>query len=283
MNANEKIMDFSESKVMGILNLTPDSFFDGGKYLQIDRILERVREMLDEGADIIDAGACSTRPGASDIGSEEEMKRLIPVISELKASFPEIILSIDTYRADVAEKAILSGADMINDISGGGFDDRMYDVVAEAGLPYVLMHIKGRPQNMQAMPEYKHILSEIYTYFEEKINKLQEKGIEDIILDPGFGFGKTTEHNFILLGNLDYFKALSHPLMVGISRKSMITKTLNTISAEALNGTTVAHTIALMKGADVLRVHDIRAAKETIRMVQMLKRSSDLLNEKITP
>lgn len=281
MKSNENIMDISEPRLMGILNLTPDSFFDGGKYLQMDKIIERVQLMLDEGADIIDAGACSTRPGATDIVSEEEKKRLLPVIKELKATFPGIILSVDTFRADVAEQAILLGADMINDISGGGFDENLFDVVAEAGVPYVLMHIKGQPQNMQSKPEYKNILTEIFTYFAEKIEKLQEKGIEDIIIDPGFGFGKTAEHNFQLLGNLDTFKSLSCPIMVGISRKSMITKTLNTISDEALNGTTVAHTIALMKGANILRVHDVKAAKESILMIQMLKKSSELLNEKI--
>ena len=276
-------LDFAIPKVMGILNLTPDSFFDGGKYILIDKIMERVEQMLLEGADIIDAGACSSRPGAIDIGAEEEIKRLLPVIKELKASFPHLILSVDTYHAIVAKKAIECGANLINDISGGSIDEQMFDVIAEKGTPYVLMHMKGRPQNMQLQATYDDLVSEMYAYFVKKIESLHQKGVDKIIIDPGFGFGKSTEHNFILLENLGVFKTLPYPLLVGISRKSMISKTLDVKTEHALNGTTVANTIALMKGADILRVHDIKEAKEAIQLVQMLKNASNTTHKKQNP
>lgn len=267
LNCNGKLIDLSSPIVMGILNITPDSFFDGGKYTDEQIILDHVNKMLCEGASIIDIGAYSSRPGANDVDEKEELKRLIPKIRLIKNLFPEIVISVDTFRARVAELAVQEGAGMINDISGGTLDKDMLEFIAEVNTPYVLTHIQGSPQNMQENPRYDDVITEVIDYFLPKIEFLKNRGVKDIIVDPGFGFGKTLEHNYILLSNLNLFKALECPVMVGISRKSMINKILQTKPSEALNGTTVAHTIALLKGVNILRAHDVKQAIETLKIV----------------
>lgn len=261
----------SSPMVMGILNITPDSFFDGGKYTTEEDWILRTKQMIDEGADIIDIGACSTRPGAKDVPETEESERLIPVIRSVRKKFPEILVSADTFRATVAEKAVEAGASMINDISGGTMDENMFATVAKLQVPYVLMHIQGRPQTMQLNPHYENVTQEVYNYFEEKINVLKKLGFDKIILDPGFGFGKNTEHNFQLLKDLEKFKSFGFAILVGFSRKSMVNKVLNTKPEDALNGTTILNTIAIEKGATILRVHDVKEAKEVVRINAYLR------------
>lgn len=261
----------SHALVMGILNVTPDSFFDGGKYTTEADWITRTKQMIDEGADIIDIGACSTRPGAIEVSETEELDRLIPVISSVKKQFPEVLISVDTFRASVAEKAVNAGASIINDISGGTMDKNMFAMVAKLQVPYVLMHIKGTPQTMQQDPQYKNVTEEVFTYFEEKISELNNLGFEKIILDPGFGFGKTLEHNFQLLKKLERFKYFNSPILVGFSRKSMVNKLLGTKPGDALNGTTILNTIAIQKGAGVIRVHDVKEAKEVTKVCGYLK------------
>lgn len=266
--------------VMGILNVTPDSFYDGGKYTSEKAILRRVNQMIEEGVDIIDIGACSARPGAELISENEELKRLIPVIELVKKKFPETVLSADTFRSKVAAEAIKTGVGMINDISGGGFSRKsygkkqlfpeMFRTVASHNVPYVLMHIKGTPKTMQQNPKYKNVILEITKYFNERIKMLKKSGVNQIIIDPGFGFCKTVEHNYEILENLRRFTALGYPILVGISRKSMLNKVLGTTPQTALNGTTVANTIALMNGASILRVHDVKEAKETVKIFKMV-------------
>jgi dihydropteroate synthase len=263
----------SSPLVMGILNSTPDSFFDGGKYTTEEDWILRAEQMIDEGADIIDIGACSTRPGAKDVSETEESERLIPVIRSVRKNFPEILISVDTFRASIAEKAVEAGASMINDISGGTMDEKMFATVAKLQVPYVLMHIQGRPQTMQLNPHYENVTQEVYDYFEEKINALKKLGFDKIILDPGFGFGKNVEHNFQLLKNLEKFQSFDFPILVGFSRKSMINKVLNTKPENALNGTTILNTIAIEKGATILRVHDVKEAKEVVKMCTQLHNS----------
>ncbi|MBL4593872.1 MAG: dihydropteroate synthase [Flavobacteriales bacterium] len=255
---------------MGILNVTPDSFFDGGKCINEETIVRKVNSMEYDGAKIIDIGGYSTRPGAEQISEEEELKRVIPIVRLIKSNFNGIVISIDTFRSKVAEKCVEAGANMINDISGGSLDNKMFDSISNLKVPYVLMHMKGSPQNMQEDPSYSNIIEEVKIYFEEKVSQLNNLGVYDIILDPGFGFGKTVEHNYELLNNLDSFKSLNLPILAGISRKSMINKVLNTTPDEALNGTTSLNTIALMKGANILRVHDVQEANETIKLVGMM-------------
>ncbi len=268
IKGNRLILD--EPIIMGILNVTPDSFFDGGAYLSEESIVKRVNTMEYEGAKIIDIGGYSTRPEAVEISEEEELLRVLPIIKLIHSNFPDIPISIDTFRSKVAEKAIEVGAHMINDISGGSLDEKMFDCVARLKVPYVLTHIKGTPQNMQENPIYDNVVEEVLHYFEEKVNQLNALGISNIVLDPGFGFGKTVEHNYELLNNLDTFKSFSLPIMAGISRKSMINKVINSTPDDALNGTTSLNTIALMKGANILRVHDVKEANETIKLVQKL-------------
>ncbi len=252
--------------LMGILNSTPDSFFDGGLYTSEVQWLKKTADMIESGADIIDVGAYSTRPGATNVTEEEELSRLIPVITSLKKHFPKQTISVDSFRATVVERAVNEGANIINDISGGTLDDKMFPTVARLQVPYILMHIKGTPQNMQDKPVYDNVVHEVSSYFEERIKLLHELDFFKIILDPGFGFGKTLEHNFDLFNNLRQFKSFKLPLLVGISRKSMIHKILNISSKEALNGTTVLNTLALTKGATILRVHDVKEAKEAIEL-----------------
>jgi dihydropteroate synthase len=269
LKIKNNIFEITEPMVMGVLNLTPDSFFDGGQYQNIDEILKKVRLMISEGVDIIDIGGASTRPGATEITEEEEIMRVIEPIEEISKAFPEAIISIDTYRAKVAAKAIMAGADIINDISAGDDDEKMIDTVADLKVPYIIMHKQGKPQNMQANPVYENVVKDILKYFSEKLNQLKLKGISDIIIDPGFGFGKTLEHNYQLLKHLKEFEFFELPILIGVSRKSMINKVLKTKPEDALNGTSVLHTIALQNGADILRVHDVKEAKEVIKLITL--------------
>jgi len=255
--------------VMGILNITPDSFYDGGKYTETKKILQQAKKILQQGAEIIDIGAYSTRPGASDISEEEELKRLIPIIKLVKTHFPTALISADTFRAKVAISAIDNGANIINDISGGTLDKNMFATIAQLKVPYILTHIKGTPQNMQSQAHYENITGEVKHYFTEKLNTLNALGVNEICIDPGFGFSKTIAHNYELLNNLSSFKTFKLPLLCGISRKGMVYKLLETKPTQALNGTTVLNTIALMQGANILRVHDVKAAKEVIKIVNM--------------
>jgi dihydropteroate synthase len=267
-----KTINFQKPLIMGILNLTPDSFYDGGLYSDEKSFLLKVEKMLEEGADIIDIGAVSTRPGADDVSLKDETKRLIPAIRKISQKFPEAILSVDTYRSEVAKSAIETGAHIINDISGGVFDPEMLRTIAQLKVPYILMHIKGTPKNMQQNPIYPDVMKEITGFFKQQLSKLKELGVtENIILDPGFGFGKSLEDNYTILKNLSSFKDLGCHLLVGVSRKSMINKVLGTKPSEALNGTTVIHTLALLKGANILRVHDVREAEEAVKLVEVYK------------
>jgi len=261
-------MDFNKPKVMGVLNLSPDSFYDGGKYHQEKERARQVEKMLKESADIIDLGAVSSRPGAADIGLEEEVERLIWPLQRLVKTFPDAIFSIDTYRSKVARECIQSGAHIINDISGGNYDKNMFKTVADLGVPYILMHIHKTPGIMQQQPIGKNIIRIISEFFKEKAQQLQSLGVNDIILDPGFGFGKTLKCNYSILNHLEDLRIDNLPILSGISRKSMINKVLNTKPSEALNGTTVLNTIALLNGANILRVHDVKEAMEAIEIVK---------------
>lgn len=265
------LIDLSTPKVMGILNCTPDSFFDGGKYKSESDILHQVEKMLDEGATFIDIGAYSSKPGADFVSEEEELQRLLPIIDLVLKHFPETLLSVDTFRSNVAHNAIENGAVMINDISAGMLDEDMLETVAKLQVPYVMMHMKGNPQTMQSMTNYEDVVKEMMYYFSERINKARSFGLNDVIIDPGFGFAKTLEQNYEILQKLDYFNNLELPMLVGISRKSMIYKILENSPQEALNGTTVLNTIALQKGAKILRVHDVKEAMECVALVEMLK------------
>jgi dihydropteroate synthase len=264
INIRGNLYDFSSPKVMGILNITPDSFYDGGKFKDEQKIKNHINKMINDGMDILDIGGYSSRPGASEVSISEELERVIPTLIFIKKNFKNLIISIDTFRSDVAKASLIEGADIINDISAGVFDSKMMDVISNFNCPYILMHMKGNPRNMQNSPKYKHTAVEIIQFLAERIKVARKKNIVDIIVDPGFGFGKTVEHNFEILNNLENFKALDAPLLTGFSRKSMIFKTLKTTSDEALNGTSSLNTIALMKGANILRVHDVKEAKECI-------------------
>jgi dihydropteroate synthase len=258
-------LDLSQPVIMGILNLTPDSFYDGGKFNSVENALLQAEKMVAEGAKIIDIGAVSTRPGAQQISTDEEWSRMEAIIPLLNANFPETILSIDTYRGEIAKKAIRAGTHIINDISGGTMDDKMFETVAELDVPYVLMHIKGTPETMQQNPEYENVVEEVKHFFEERIAKLNSLGVKQIILDPGFGFGKTLEHNYQMLNALDVFVEMGYPVLAGLSRKSMITKLFGGEKHEALTGTIEVNKIALQKGAKILRVHDVKEAMDIIQ------------------
>lgn len=271
LNMGGQVVSLEHPLVMGILNLTPDSFFDGGLYQDESARIERCRIMLDEGADIIDVGAMSTRPGSEEISEKDEINQVIPLIKTLCAEFPGIRISTDTYRTRVAEEAVRAGAMMINDISGGTFDSRMIPFVATAHIPYVLMHIQGKPRDMQIDPHYDNVVTEIMRFFGKQLEALFSQGSTDVILDPGFGFGKTLEHNYTLLRKLSAFCGLGQALLVGISRKSMINKVLGTTPEEALNGTTAAHMLALNEGASILRVHDVKQAREAISIFRAFR------------
>jgi dihydropteroate synthase len=270
INCKGTLVDLSSPKVMGILNITPDSFFDGGKYKNEGDILSQVEKMLLHGATFIDVGAYSSRPGAKHISEEEELNRILPVINLLVKNFPEIIISVDTFRSRVAQETINAGAAIINDISGGKMDKDMYSTAANLQVPYILMHMLGTPQNMQKNPVYNDVTKEIISFFAAQIDKLHQLKLNDIIIDVGFGFGKTIDHNFEILKNLSLFKSLDAPILAGISRKSMLYKTLNISAQEALNATTSANTIALLNGANILRVHDVREAIEAVKIVNQI-------------
>ena len=263
----EQLRDFSTPWVMGILNFTPDSFYDGGRYRTDSQLLEHAEKMLQEGADVIDVGAVSTRPGAADIPAEEERGKIEHLVSLLRKEFPEAVVSVDTWRAEVAESAILAGADIINDVSGGTFDARMAEVVGRYQVPYVLMHTTAKPNCMQQQVMGENPLAEMMQFFGNQLDIFKKAGCKDIILDPGFGFGKTLEQNYFLLRNLHAFKIFEMPILVGISRKSMIYKLLETTPEHSLNGTTVLNTLALLQGANILRVHDVREAVEAVKLV----------------
>ncbi|KOY86491.1 dihydropteroate synthase [bacterium 336/3] len=262
INCKGRLITLEKPLIMGILNITPDSFYDGGKYLSENDILEQAEKLILQGADILDIGGYSTRPNAQEVSEKEEINRVIPAIQMIKKHFPATILSIDTFRADVAKEAIENGADIINDISGGQLDDKMFEIVANLQVPYILMHSRGNPQTMNQLTHYENILLEILHFFEKRIQKLHILGVKDIILDLGFGFAKTKEQNFYLLKHLSYFKTLNLPLLVGISRKSMIYKTLDVTPEQSLNGTSVLNTFALSQGAHILRVHDVKEVNE---------------------
>lgn len=273
LNLRGKLLDLSTPLVMGILNLTPDSFYQPeGRNGQpaLNQVLVEAEQMLKDGASILDLGAYSSRPNAEHISAEEESQRLLPGLEALVKTFPEAVFSVDTFRAEVAERAIEAGAHIINDISGGELDENMFETVARLKVPYILMHMQGTPQTMQNNPSYEHVIPEITDYFVKKIQKLQDLGAYDILIDPGFGFGKTLEHNYEILGKLETFKMLQVPLLAGVSRKSMIYKVLGGTAADALNGTTVANTIALLKGAKILRVHDVKPAAEAVKIVNTM-------------
>lgn len=266
LNLDGRLLALDIPKVMGILNLSPDSFYDGGKYKSTKDILSQTEKMLNEGASIIDIGGYSSRPQAKNIDQKEEEIRVIKGVNLVKSHFPDAHVSIDTFRASVAAKALDEGACMVNDISGGNLDDQMFDLVARRKVPYILMHMQGTPQTMSSETKYENLLSNIMDYFNSKLRKLLKLGIKDVIIDPGFGFAKTVEQNYEILENLKYFKALKQPIMAGISRKSMVYKKLGISSAEALNGTTVLNTIALINGVSLLRVHDVKEAVEAIKL-----------------
>jgi dihydropteroate synthase len=272
LNCNGQLIALDTPKVMGILNITPDSFYDGGRFKDEKSILTQVEKLLKEGASFIDIGAYSSRPGADFVSEDEELKRLIPVVTLVRNSFPECLISIDSFRSNVVRTAIEAGAALVNDISGGQLDPLMFETVGALQVPYVMMHMRGTPQNMQQMTDYADVSKAVFTYFSERIQLAKKHHIKDIILDLGFGFSKTKDQNFELLALLDYFTNLHHPILAGVSRKSMIYKTLNTTANKALNGTTALHMVALQKGAKILRVHDVKEAMECIKLNEALQK-----------
>ena len=275
LNLNGRILELAQPVVMGIINVTPDSFFDGGKYKTDKKVVKRAEEILDQGGTIIDIGAVSTQPGKEGISTKDEIDRLLPAVKAIKKEFPDAFLSIDTYRSWVALKIIEEcGPCIVNDVSGGNFDVHMFDTIGKLGVPYILMHMQGTPLKMQENPVYEDIIRDISLFFTESVKQLTKAGVKDVIIDPGFGFGKLLEHNYELLNRLDSFKVFQLPLLVGVSRKGMIHKLLGSNPDEALNGTTVVNTLALMGGADILRVHDVREAVEAVRIMNMVRSTS---------
>ena len=274
INCKGELVDLTRPKVMGILNLTPDSFFDGGKYKDETSILQQVEYMLNHGATFIDMGAYSSRPGAEHVTEDEELLRMLPVIDLILTKFPDTLISADTFRSKVAAESIEHGAALINDISAGNLDTAMFDTVADYQVPYIMMHMKGTPQSMQKQATYSDVIKDLRSYFSEKIQETTSKKINDIIIDPGFGFAKTTEQNYTLLNHLDLFQTFGLPILIGLSRKSMIYKVLESSPQEALNGTTALHTIALLKGANITRAHDVKEAMECVKLVEVLKENA---------
>ena len=272
INCNGTLIDLSTPKLMGILNITPDSFFDGGKYNNPATIVNHVEKMLNEGATFIDVGAYSSRPGAKHISEEEELERISPVIKLLMQEFPKSLISVDTFRSKIANYCINEGACIINDISAGNLDANMFSTIAKLQVPYIIMHMQGIPKNMQNKPTYNNVVKDVLYYFSKKINELQSLGVNDIIADVGFGFGKTIAQNYQLLKHLDLFKNLGVPTLTGLSRKSMLFKPLEISQNNALNATTSANTIALLNGANILRVHDVKEANEAIKIVELLNK-----------
>lgn len=266
LQSKGKTLNLTDPVVMAILNLTPDSFYKESRTSDVEKALSKCKDFIQEGASIIDLGAYSSRPGAAHISEQEELDRLLPILESLSKEFPETWFSVDTFRSNVAEAAINAGAHIINDIAAGNLDEKMFETVARLKVPYVMMHMKGNPQNMQKKTQYEHLISDIIDYFKQKIETLTKLGAAQIVIDPGFGFAKTIDQNFELLARLEKLKEFNSPILVGLSRKSMINKTLNISAQEALNGTTVLNTIALSKGARILRVHDVKAAHECITL-----------------
>jgi len=270
LNLNGKILDLSSPKIMGILNITPDSFYDGGRHTTDQEILSQTEKMLVEGADLIDIGGASSRPGSKPVNVKEELSRVVKSVKLILKHFPQAVISVDTYHAVIAKAGFEEGARLINDISGGNQDKDMFKTIAQLKVPYVLMHMKGDPATMNQETNYKNMLIDILDYFQIRINKLRDLGVKDIILDPGFGFAKTIDQNYELLRNLGYFKVLNLPVLIGVSRKSTIYKTLEITSQEALNGTTVLNTVCLMNGASILRVHDVKEAVEAVKLYNLV-------------
>jgi dihydropteroate synthase len=271
--ANGKTINFEQPKLMAIVNLTPDSFYDGGKFDTLEDILSDVEQKVSAGAHIIDLGAASSRPGSESISEEVEWKRLKDPLVAIRKHFPQLIISVDTYRSIIAEKVASEGANIINDISAGNMDKHMFYTVIKLNLPYIMMHMQGTPDTMQLNPTYKNVVEDVYKELEGKINCFLNEGFNKLILDPGFGFGKTTEQNYQLLKQLQLFADLDYPVLAGVSRKSMINKVIHTNPVTALNGTTVLHTIALLNGAKILRVHDVTEAKQAIDLVEFYKKA----------
>lgn len=270
INCNGKLISLDHPKIMGILNITPDSFYDGGKYKDESSILNQVEKMLNDGATFIDVGAYSTRPGALEVNEAIELKRILPIVSLILQRFPKTILSIDTFRSKVAKECIGNGAAIINDISAGLQDEKMLPTVAKLNVPYIMMHMRGTPQNMQQHTDYDDILKEVLSFFSERLVAAKSLGIKDIIVDPGFGFAKNLEQNYELLKQMEIMNFVEHPILAGISRKSMIYKTLKTTADQALNGTTALHMVCLQKGANILRVHDVKEALECVKLYEQL-------------
>nr|WP_302436960.1 dihydropteroate synthase [Bacteroides intestinalis] len=280
INVNGSLLDLSVPCVMGILNITPDSFYAGSRMQTETEIAARAQQILDEGAGIIDIGAYSSRPNAENVSPHEEMERLRMGLEILRKTHPGAVVSVDTFRADVARMCVEEyGVAIINDIAAGEMGADMFRTVVELNVPYIMMHMQGTPQNMQQHPHYDNLLKEVFLYFAQKVQQLRDLGMKDIILDPGFGFGKTVEHNYELLAHLEEFRIFELPLLVGVSRKSMIYRLLGNTPQDALNGTTVLDTICLLKGADILRVHDVREAVETVKIVEAMRKNSDKVIE----
>lgn len=270
LNIKGKLRTLKGIQLMGIVNITPDSFYRNSRYMNEKDLVTRVGKMLEEGADFIDVGGYSSRPGAEDVIEEDELARVLPAIKSIQTTFPEALIAVDTFRSMVARRAVDHGAIMVNDISGGVLDSQMFDTIAELKVPYIMMHMQGNPRTMKSMTNYNNLFKEIAVYFNRGINALKERGVSDIILDPGFGFAKTVAQNYELLKNLTYFEWLGYPLLVGLSRKSMIYNILGVESENALNGTTVLNTVAVLKRASILRVHDVKEAKEIIKLTEFL-------------
>ena len=266
INVGGRLVSFDEPQVMGILNVTPDSFFATSRCRSEGEIRQRVCQIRQEGATMVDIGAYSSRPGAEDVSKDEELRRLLPAIDIVREEWPEAVVSVDTFRAEVARKAVEAGADIVNDISGGEMDREMFSAVSELHVPYILMHMQGTPKDMQVEPKYENLMCEVFRSLGERVEALHEMGVADVILDPGFGFGKTMTQNYEMMARLEEFRLLGCPLLVGVSRKSMIYRLLNTMPEESLNGTTALNMIALMKGADILRVHDVKETVEAIKI-----------------
>ncbi|MCW3786941.1 dihydropteroate synthase [Plebeiibacterium sediminum] len=273
INCNGRLLDLNTPKIMGILNITPDSFFDGGKYQEEDTILKRVQDMLADGADIIDIGAYSSRPGAVHISTEEELNRLAKALNIIRKAYPEVIISVDTFRAKIAEAVVKDfQVDIINDIAAGEMDEKMFDTMVDLNVPYIIMHMKGTPQDMQNDPNYNYdVVYEIIDYFSKKVEELKQRGLHDIILDPGFGFGKTLDHNYELLNRMKELDVFELPVLIGLSRKSMIYNLLDCTPKEALNGTSLLNMISLQNGASILRVHDVKEARECVAIYNKLQ------------
>lgn len=270
MNCKGKLIDLTKPKIMGILNSTPDSFFSGSRFESLEVALKVAEKMLMDGADFLDVGGISTRPNSDEVSENEELNRVIPLVEVILKEFPDALISVDTYRSKVAKEAVNAGVALVNDISAGSMDGEMFSTMAELKVPYILMHMQGTPKTMQQNPTYENVVIEINQFFSEKIRELNELGVNDILLDPGFGFGKTVEHNYELMQNLNLLGCGDFPLLVGVSRKSMVTRLLNSTAAEALNGTTALHMIALERGAKILRVHDVKEAREVVQIWEAL-------------